>query len=55
MTKEIKEILMICKNLTKHQLINKASIETIVVRKLLDRKIKEYLNKNNLTIDETKK
>ena len=55
MTKEIKEILMICENLTKHQLIDKASIETIVIKKLLDRKINEYLNKNNLTTDEIKK
>jgi len=53
MTKELNEILTICKLLTKHMINDKSSIETIIIKNLLDRKINSYLSVDGLTIDET--
>lgn len=47
MSNEMKEIIRISKSLTKHMINDKKSIESIIIKKLLDRKINELLTNSN--------
>lgn len=50
MSNELQEIIRISKALTKHKIINKKSIESIILKRVLDEKIDNFINKQKLTI-----